>query len=183
MCKRDWTYLPVWKCVCGDRSGSEPWAVLISDSASPSFSTSLWHAFKRAVPTKRPIQSNFHCFSFEIPGEPDSWILSNESQETSPVICSSVSSRSIKSSAILMSAASFLFFFLFFFTQSSIQERTLVGRRIIATEQNEKICFRFFFETTRFGFFSDFKVNKRKGNYDLYMSVSGMNETHLSVLV
>lgn len=131
MCEKDWTYLPVWKRGCGDRSGSGHWAVLIGDSASPSCSASLWHAFKRAVPTKRPIQSNFHCFSFEIPGELDSWILSNESQETSCVICSSVSSRSIKclyntdvSSFILGCCFSVLFFYL---TQHSADDSGEAG--------------------------------------------------------
>lgn len=81
VCRGEQTYRPVCKRVCGDSPGSGPWVVLISDSASPSCSASLWHAFKRAVPTKRPIQSNLHWLSFEIPGELDSWSLSNGSQK------------------------------------------------------------------------------------------------------
>lgn len=79
MYKRDWTYLPVWKRVCGDRSGSGPWAVLIDDSASTSCSTSLWHAFKRAVPTKRPIQPQLPLlFPLKSQGNltPESWVMS-----------------------------------------------------------------------------------------------------------
>lgn len=81
VCRGERTYRPVCKRVCGDSPGSGPWVVLIGDSASPSCSASLWHAFKRAVPTKRPIQSNWHWLSFEIPGELDSWSLSNGSQK------------------------------------------------------------------------------------------------------
>lgn len=106
VCRGEQTYRPVCKRVCGDSPGSGLWVVLISDSASPSCSASLWHAFKRAVPTKRPIQSNLHWLSFEIPGELDSWSLSNGSQK--PLVLSVLLRLpGAQNHTLLISAASF----------------------------------------------------------------------------
>lgn len=65
----------------------------IGDSALPSWSVRLWHAFKRAVSTKGPIQSDLPCVSS--PWNPrGTWLLnlakSNESQETTSVTPSSI---------------------------------------------------------------------------------------------
>lgn len=60
-----------------------------------------------------------------------------------------------------MSAASFKGFpfgFFGFFTQSGVEERVAVGRQILANSLFGS------FEARQFGFVSDFKRNKRKGD-------------------
>ena len=88
----------VHSCVCGD-IWQVCWSTPISDSALPSCSVRLWHAFKRAVPTKRPIECNFPCVS-SLLNPRGTWLLnpikSNESQETTSVSPSSFPPRSVK---------------------------------------------------------------------------------------
>lgn len=91
-------YVSVYLCVCRG-IWQKRWSTPIGDSALPSWSGRLWHAFKRAVPTKRPIQSNFPCFSSPL-NPRGTWLLnpakSNESQETTSVIASRLSPRNVK---------------------------------------------------------------------------------------
>lgn len=91
-------YVSVYLCVCRG-IWQECWSTPIGDSALPSWSGRLWHAFKRAAPTKRAIQPNFPCF-FSPLNPRGTWLLnpakSNESQETTSVIASPLSPRTVK---------------------------------------------------------------------------------------
>lgn len=81
--------------VCGESWQRRRWTPM-GDSALPSWSLRLWHAFKRAAPTKRPIQSELPCFSSPL-NPRGTWLLnSNKSQETASVIPPPPSTKNVK---------------------------------------------------------------------------------------